>query len=195
MERLNVNQRYTVEEFLKFDLKEGRYELHEGFPILMSPASAGHEAIVASIIGELSLALKGSQCTVFGSNLAVIPFGSEVKSWEKEKFFLPDISVLCDHKKIQQGKCYGAPDLVVEVLSPSTSRTDLVTKLNDYERAGVREYWIVDPSNQFIAKYVLTHYSFVREDVFDMESDFSSTIFSEIRFAVNDIFHFYNNFN
>ncbi|WP_391559276.1 Uma2 family endonuclease [Robertmurraya sp.] len=194
MEKLNVNQKYTVEEFLQLDFKEGRYELHEGYPALMSPASAGHEAIVASLIGELTSALKGSHCTVFGSNLAVIPYGTEIKDWEKEKFFLPDISVICDHKKIRQGKCYGAPDLVVEVLSPSTSRTDLVTKLNDYEKSGVKEYWIVDHSNQYIAKYVLINHSFVREDVFDVETHFSSTLFAEINFAVKDIFRFYTNF-
>lgn len=84
---------------------------------------------------------------------------------------------------------------MVEVLSPSTSRTDLVTKLNDYEKSGVKEYWIVDHSNQYIAKYVLTNHSFVREDVFDAEAYFSSTIFPEITFAVKDIFRFYNNFD
>lgn len=194
MEKLNVNQRYTVIEFLKLDETENRYELHKGYPVLMSPASASHEAIVASLIGELTSALKGSPCTVFGSNLAVIPFGTENKDWEREKLFLPDISVICDPKKIHRGKCFGAPDLVVEVLSPSTSRTDLVTKLNVYEKSGVKEYWIVDPSNRYIAKYVLRDHSYVREDVFDTETDFSSTIFPTITFAVKDIFQFFHHF-
>lgn len=67
MEKLNLNQRYTLDEFLELELKHDRYELHEGYPVLMSPASAGHEAIIASLIGELVSALKGSRCTDFAA--------------------------------------------------------------------------------------------------------------------------------
>ena len=73
----------------------------------------------------------------------------------------PDISVVCDHGKLDSHGCKGAPDLVVEVLSPSTQRHDRLTKYNLYQRAGVREYWIVDPAARSIQSFVLEdgHYT------------------------------------
>ncbi|WP_267896194.1 Uma2 family endonuclease [Geobacillus thermoleovorans] len=61
---------------------------------------------------------------------------------------LPDLSIICDRTKLRQGRCYGAPDLVVEVLSPSTARNDRLLKRHYYEKAGVREYWLVDYQHQ-----------------------------------------------
>ena len=73
----------------------------------------------------------------------------------------PDISVICDPKKLDDIGCKGAPDLIIEILSPSTRRHDLLTKFNLYLRAGVREYWIVDPANKDVQVFLLEdgHYS------------------------------------
>ena len=62
----------------------------------------------------------------------------------------PDISVVCDRSKLDKYGCKGAPDLIIEILSPSTQRHDQLVKLNLYQRAGVREYWIVDPENKTV---------------------------------------------
>ena len=66
----------------------------------------------------------------------------------------PDISVVCDRSKIDKHGCKGAPDMVVEILSPSTRRHDRLVKLNLYQRAGVREYWIVDPDTQSVQVFL-----------------------------------------
>lgn len=84
----------------------------------------------------------------------------------------PDISVVCDRNKLDQYGCKGAPDLIVEILSPSTQRHDQLVKLNLYQRAGVREYWIVDPENETVRVLIRcgdgtlrTHEVYQREDV------------------------------
>ena len=84
----------------------------------------------------------------------------------------PDISVVCDRSKPDKHGCKGAPDLIVEVLSPSTQRHDQLVKLNLYQRAGVREYWIVDPENRIVRVMVQdgdgtlqVHEVYRREDV------------------------------
>ena len=84
----------------------------------------------------------------------------------------PDISVICDRNKLDKHGCKGAPDLIAEVLSPSTQRHDQLVKLNLYQRAGVKEYWIADPENKTVRVMLLTsdgifqiHEVYQREDV------------------------------
>lgn len=158
----------------------------------MEPASFQHENVIANLIGEFRNALKGSNCFVFGSNLQVVfPFKSNKKG-NDDVVVLPDISIVCDTSKLRAKRCYGAPDLVVEVLSPSTGRNDRLLKRNYYERAGVKEYLIVDYQNQTIEKYVLCEYSLKLEDIYSTESreyeSFISTYFPDITFNLNDIF-------
>ena len=76
----------------------------------------------------------------------------------------PDISVICDPDKLDAFGCKGAPDLVIEILSPSTQRHDRVTKFNLYQRAGVREYWIVDPANPSVQSFILENGGYKAND-------------------------------
>lgn len=181
MSQLDKNKKYTLEEFLDCVKEEERAELYEGTPVFMAPASYEHEEVMANLISEFIQTLKGSPCQVFGSNLQVIfPFKDDVT-------VMPDMSIVCDKNKLRNKRCYGAPDLVVEVLSPSTARNDRLLKLNYYEKAGVREYLIVDHQNRFIEKYVLNAGSYQFEDVFSIEKEtFTSTIFPNVTFAIDD---------
>lgn len=157
----------------------------------MSPASYEHEGVVANLIAEIKSGLKENRCLVFGSNLQVVfPFQDE-QNGKENVTVLPDISVVCDKTKLRNKRCYGAPNLIVEVLSPSTARNDRLLKLNYYEKAGVDEYWIVDDQNRFIEKYVLQSGSYEREEVYDQENQsFSSTVFPDMSFSVCELFSF-----
>jgi len=188
LSRLDKNQTYTLEEFL-LNVIEERVELYEGTPVFMAPASFEHEGVIANIIGELTSALKGSQCLVFGSNLQVVlPFQDKSK---ENIVVLPDISIVCDKHKLRDKRCYGAPNIIIEVLSPSTARNDRLLKLHYYEKAGVEEYWIVDYQNRIIEKYLLKSDYYVLEEVYDQENHyFSSTILPNIQFSINAIFSF-----
>ncbi|WP_238980870.1 Uma2 family endonuclease [Geobacillus sp. YHL] len=138
MSQSGEQRRYTLGEFFSLAGDE-RMELYEGTIVLMSPAPYEHEGVVANLIAEFRMALKGSPCLVFGSNLQVVLLFEDEQKGTKNVTVLPDLSIICDRTKLRQGRCYGAPDLVVEVLSPSTARNDRLLKRHYYEKAGVRE--------------------------------------------------------
>ncbi|GAB3046678.1 Uma2 family endonuclease [Virgibacillus ainsalahensis] len=191
MTHLDKNKTYTLEEFLLY-VKEERAELYEGIPVLMSPASYEHEGVIANLIREIGSALKGNTCQLFGSNLQVVfPFKDEKKG-KDDVIVLPDISIVCDKTKLRNNRCYGAPDLVVEVLSLSTARNDRLLKRNYYEKAGVKEYIIIDYQNRHMEKYVLNKDSYTLENVYDQEENqtFHSTNFPDVTFSIEDIFSF-----
>ncbi|PAV30446.1 endonuclease [Virgibacillus profundi] len=191
MSQLDKNKYYSLEEFLDYVKEEERAELYEGAPVFMSPASYEHEGVVANLIVAFGNALKGKTCQVFGSNLQVIfPFKDDKKG-NKDVTVLPDISVVCDKNKLRNKRCYGSPDLIIEVLSPSTARNDRLFKRNYYEKAGVKEYLIIDPHNKNIEKYVLHSNSYHLEEIFDLENQlFQSTLFPDIKFSIEDTFSF-----
>lgn len=99
---------YTLEEFFEFAGEE-RMELYEGTPVFMSPASYEHEGVVANLIGEIKPALKGSSCLVFSSNLQVVFLFQDEQKGKGNVTVLPDVSIVCDKKKLRDKRCYGAP--------------------------------------------------------------------------------------
>jgi Uma2 family endonuclease len=130
---------------------EERWELIEGQAWNMSPApTRGHQGIQAWLISELRLFLKGKRCKAYDAPFDVLlPNGDEADD-EVDTVVQPDIVVYCDTSKLTKRGARGAPDLVVEILSPSTSRKDQNEKFRLYEKHGVREYWVVDPGNESI---------------------------------------------
>ncbi|AGT31725.1 hypothetical protein M493_07200 [Geobacillus genomosp. 3] len=190
MSRPNEQHCYTLSEFFSLAGDE-RMELYEGTIVLMSPAPYEHEGVVANLIAEFRMALKGTPCLVFGSNLQVVFLFEDEQKGKQNVTVLPDLSVICDRTKLRQGRCYGAPDLVVEVLSPSTARNDRLLKRHYYEKAGVREYWLVDYQHKMMEKYGLHLKGFDLEDVYDISNpSAASTLFSKVKFLVNDAFSF-----
>ena len=122
-------------------------ETINGQEVLMSPRPATrHSRISGNIYGMFWQFLKKKRCEAF--------FEHEVHLDDKNKF-VPDVLIVCDPQKIKANWIDGAPDLVVEVLSPSTAIYDKGAKKDAYERAGVREYWIVDPASKSIEVYYL----------------------------------------
>lgn len=123
------------------------------------------------------IAKKNGECKVYPAPFAVFPFADE------EKYLEPDISVICDKDKLDDRGCNGAPDWIIEIVSPGSRSMDYYTKLSLYRSAGVREYWIVDPMKSTILVYDMEHdaapaiYSFsdvVKVIIYnDMEIDFS----------------------
>ena len=124
-----------------------REELIDGELVMMAPASSGHTYVDDNILSIFKNYLKGKICIPFGDGLLV-------HLTEKDAF-VPDVMVVCDRSKIRRNGVYGAPDLVAEVLSPSTAKRDRGYKKTVYERSGVTEYWIVDPSGKSIEVYLL----------------------------------------
>jgi len=135
---------YTIAEWEKLP-DNPRYELIDGELTMMASASTDHQRISAELCRQFANYLLGKRCAVM----------QDVTVRLREKVYRPtavrpDLIVVCDPKKIQTHGVVGAPDLVIEILSPSTAGIDKVVKFDLYKQAGVREYWIVDPSNRVV---------------------------------------------
>lgn len=149
------NPRYTFADCLTWD-ENDRIEVIDGEAVMMAPPSSVHQEISGELFRQLANYLQGKKCKVYAAPFAVRLFEQEGDSPEDvDTMVEPDISVVCDRNKIDKHGCKGAPDLVIEVLSPSTRRHDKFTKFNLYQRAGVREYWIVDPDSKDIQTFLL----------------------------------------
>ena len=146
---------YTMADVLDWDGQE-RVELIDGYPVMMAPPARVHQEISGELFAQLHAYLKGKQCKVFAAPFAVRLFEQE-GDYPEDVYTMvePDISVVCDSSKLDAAGCKGAPDLVMEILSPSTVRHDRFTKFNLYQRAGVREYWIVSPTEKSVQVFLL----------------------------------------
>ena len=123
----------------------------------MSPAPAReHQRISAIIFAKIYNFLAGKKCEAYFAPFDVRLVESKDKANEEiETVVQPDIVVICDQNKLDKQGCLGAPDIAVEIISPSTSYKDQTEKLRLYERYGVREYWIVNPDAKYIMVYRL----------------------------------------
>lgn len=158
---LPQEKRYTLADALTSDESE-RIELIYGEPVMMAPPVRRHQEALMELSSQLHAYLKGKKCKVYPAPFAVRLFERNGDYPEDvDTMVEPDISVVCDASKLDDIGCKGAPDLVMEILSPTTQRHDRVTKFNLYQQAGVREYWIVDPVGQSVQVFVLDggHYA------------------------------------
>ncbi len=156
LEKDKTDQRFTYREYCSWPNDE-RWELIGGKAYNMSPApSRRHQEISFELSGILREYLKGRDCKAFTAPFDVMlpdfPIGKED---EIDTVVQPDMSVICDSSKIIDKGCLGAPDLIIEILSPSTSKKDLNEKFQLYEKHGVKEYWIVDPGNMYFRVFHL----------------------------------------
>ena len=178
--------------------EERRKELIGGKVVMMSPASTNHTFISGNIYRIFANYLHGKKCTP-------IPDGSTVYLTD-EDHFVPDFMVVCDTDKIKSDGIYGAPDLVVEVLSPSTMRNDKTHKKDMYAQCGVREYWIVSPGDKSVEVYRTGESEFVLHNIYTMHPDwqlkqmseeeramvethFKCSLFDDFDISLEDIFY------
>ena len=143
--------------------EERREELIGGNVVMMSPASAEHVYTAGSIYNIFKNYLKGKNCVPFSDGLLV--------HLTDENKFVPDMMVVCDRSKIKSDGVHGAPDLVVEVLSPSTAKDDRTRKKEVYEACGVPEYWLVSPTDKSIEIYLLESGKYILHDVYTVRPD------------------------
>ena len=172
----NLKRKFTYSDYLKWTEPE-RWELIGGVPYNMTPApSTEHQRLVLELATIIKVGLMASDCTVFVSPFDVrLPLGDEEDA-AIENVVQPDVVVVCDPAKIDARGCKGAPDLVIEITSPSTFRKDLTDKYALYETSGVKEYWIVYPDNKAIAVYLLSEGRFGLPQVYTAEDSIQMSI-------------------
>lgn len=144
---------------------EYRDELINGKIVLMSPRpTVNHNIVAGNIFNLFFNYLNGKSCTPFGD-------GTDLYLTDNDRF-VPDGMIVCDNDKIKPDGVHGAPDLIVEVLSPSTTKNDRGHKMAVYAIAGVREYWIVSPTDKTVEVYLLKDGQYIFNDAFSLYPDF-----------------------
>lgn len=141
---------YTIEDI--YALPEGeRAELIDGQMYMMAPPGRRHQWLSNYLATEINIYTrsKKGKCEVYAA-----PFGVFLKNEKGEDDYLePDIVVVCDLEKLDEKGCHGAPDWVIEIVSPSSKKRDYLKKTAIYMEQGVREYWIVDPMREVTVVY------------------------------------------
>jgi Uma2 family endonuclease len=175
---------YTYGDYLSWDDGK-RYELHDGEAVMLASPSRDHQAVSLRLIEQLLAFLKGKPCKLFHA-----PFDVRLNPAEDEgddTVFQPDLAVVCDSAKLGERACLGAPDFIIEILSPSTARYDRVYKRHKYREAGVREYWIVDPDRGTLETCVLKNGEYVT-DAFDDTGSVPLRIFPDCVIDLKAVF-------
>lgn len=185
-------KRYSYADYLNW-LDDKTREIINGIVKLMSPAASTNHAKISLRIAydiETYIRKRKGKCQVF-----VAPFDVRLtknNETEDDKIFTvvqPDICVICDLSKIDKKGCLGAPDLVVEIQSPSTANYDLKDKFYAYESAGVKEYWIVSPKEKTVIIFTLrTNGQFDAGNTYYLKDKLHSTIFEELEIELEEIF-------
>ena len=171
---------YTIDDI--YALPEGqRAELIDGQIYDMAPPSPMHQELVMELSATLRDYIKknGGSCKVYPAPFAV--FLNE----DDRNYVEPDISVICDSSKVDNRGYQGAPDFIIEIVSPSSQRMDYLTKLFKYRTAGVREYWIVNPLQRTVQVYSFEGTEDSSQYSFDDE--ITVTIYGDLKICVADL--------
>ena len=185
---LDLNKVYTYADYYKWKFDE-RVELIKGYIFKMSPGpNRLHQEISGGISFQLQKFLERSPCKVYTA-----PF--DVRFPRKSKadkdiitVLQPDICVVRDRSKLDDRGCIGAPDIVVEVLSPSNNKKELKNKYEIYEEAGVKEYWVVWPYEQTMIVYTLTDGKFVSSPVISGGDILTSSVLPGFSLNISELF-------
>ena len=155
MNVIRIEDTYTIKDI--YELPDGeRAELIDGKIYYMAPPGMEHQRLVHHFDREIGNYIQGrhGDCEMFPAPFAVFLSDND------RNYVEPDISVICDRNKITEKGCLGAPDWIVEIVSPGSRKMDYYKKLFKYRTAGVREYWVVDPGRE-----VVTVYSFEQDNM------------------------------
>lgn len=181
-----LEEKYTYQDYLTWD--DGRrWELINGFPYAMSPAPGRqHQEISIKLAALFVNFLKGKPCKPYAA-----PFDVRFKNKQNEEDTVvqPDLSIICDSGKLDDRGCLGAPDLIVEILSPATASKDLKEKLELYESHRVKEYWIIEPNDKILFLYSLNNTgNYNRPGIFSADDTIQSQAITGLKIKLENIF-------
>lgn len=183
--QLDLNGSYTYADYLLWELQE-RIELIKGKIMAMSPAPARrHQEISMKLTGHFLSVFSNHQCKLYAAPFDV-RFPDE--KGNIKTVVQPDLCVICDPKKLDDRGCLGAPDLVVEILSPGNSKREMKDKYEIYQEFGVSEYWVVRPEEKNIQIYTLENGKYIGIAPIT-EGDFAQSIkFPALCFSTETLF-------
>jgi Uma2 family endonuclease len=167
-DRFPLDKHYTSADLRSWD-ESVRAEIIDGQLYMQAGPDLYHQVVLGNLFFLIKKFLYKKPCKVFAAPLEVRLFPKDDLS--DDTYLEPDIFVVCDQSKLDKRGCQGAPDMIIEILSPSTASRDSVRKFNKYLEAGVREYWIVDPDARVVrvnlfenGKYISRAYGLIDPD-------------------------------
>ena len=150
------DKKYTYSDYVQWD-DDKRWELIDGTAHLMSAPNRMHQTLSRNLFRQLDRFLENKSCEVYYA-----PFDVRLNADSLDNTVVqPDLVIICDDSKLDDSGCKGVPDMVVEILSPSTSHYDRNTKFNKYLKSGIREYWIIDPVTKSLAAHILKDNNYI----------------------------------
>lgn len=179
--------RYSYADYLTWDEKE-RWEILDGVPYMQAAPSRIHQEVSLSLLMFFANYLQGKPCKVYHA-----PFCVRLDAEKNDKDIVnvvePDITIVCDNSKLDDKGCKGSPDLIAEIISPSSVKIDRVDKFNKYEKAGIKEYWIVEPDQKIVSVFLLqSNGRYGRPEMYTNEDKIQVSIFPELEIDLKSVF-------
>lgn len=182
-------QIYTYKEYLNWPEGE-RWEIFEGIPYMQAAPSWQHQAISRELIIQFGNYLKEKSCNVFSSPFDLV-LTNDTDEKESRNVFQPDLLVVCDSSKLISTGYVGVPNLIVEIVSPSTARNDKFYKFNIYEKFGVREYWIIEPDIKLVSVFTLNEDKrYGRPQIYSELDKVKVQVLENLEIDLSDVFNY-----
>lgn len=187
LDQLDTSKLYTFADYLNWAFTE-RVELIRGRLVKMSPAPGKeHQRIAGNLYGLFWYHFKDRSCQFFPAPFDVrlpVPKGDQTFTVVQ-----PDLCVVCDPDKLDEKGCYGAPDLIVEILSPGNAKTEMTDKFDVYQESGVLEYWLIDPLQKVLIIYVRNEDGqFIGQRPLAEDDQVQSKVFPNLTIDLSDVF-------
>ncbi len=187
-----ANARRSVERNSYADYQQWpddqRFEIIDGIAYAMNAPFRVHQEVSGELFLQFGNYLKGKPCKVYAAPFDVrLPDRSKLDS-RIFNVIQPDITIVCDKNKLDDRGCIGAPDMVIEILSPSSLSYDNVKKRSLYEKYGVKEFWLVHPTDRVVHAYHLVNGSYGKPDFFDLSMPAVPTLFPDLKIDLCEVF-------
>ena len=178
---------YSFADYLTWDESE-RWEIIDGTPYMQSAPSRIHQEISFGLLMQFGNYLKDKGCKIYHA-----PFSVRLDLTENDEdvknVVEPDLTIVCDSSKLDERGCKGSPDMIIEILSPSSAKMDKVIKFEKYEQAGVKEYWILEPEPKLVSVFVLQENNrYGRPNMYTDDDTISVSIFPDLEIDLRSVF-------
>lgn len=185
---IDFSKEYTYADYAKWAIEE-RLEIIKGKVFTMSPAPGSlHQRISQRLSLKVGNYLAGKSCEIFSAPFDVRLPRLTLKEREIITVVQPDICIICDPNKIDDKGCLGAPDIIVEILSPGNNKKELQNKYDVYEEASVLEYWIIHPQEKTFLKYTLVDNVFQPSRLLTIGDEVNTPILPGFTLSLDELF-------
>lgn len=184
-----LDKKYTFDDYLAWPEDE-RLEIIDGVPYLQAAPTPIHQEILMELAKQIAVYLTGKPCKVYPAPFCVrLTQGYEKNEQDVRNVVEPDVTIVCDTSKIDDMGYQGAPEMIIEIISPSSTKKDRIIKFNTYEKAGVKEYWIVEPDLKIVSVFLLQDNArFSRPEMYTNEDEVRVSLFPDLVIDLRQVF-------